>query len=97
VAMTLVPFSLTYVRYEEDDLIGKILSLFTLSPVFIMVMYATILVIRRDIQTVFITFGQLINVGANLILKKIINDPRPQERLTNICVCLPSSHLGFCQ
>lgn len=78
--MPLVPFSLTYVRYEENDLLGKMLALVTLSPVFIMVMYATILVIRRDIQTAFITFGQLMNVGMNLILKKIINDPRPQER-----------------
>ena len=78
--MALVPFSLTYVRYEENDLLGKMLALVTLSPVFIMVMYATILVIRRDIQTALITFGQLLNVGLNLILKKIINDPRPQER-----------------
>lgn len=76
----LVPFHLTYVRYHEDDLFGKVLALFTLSPVFIMVMYTTILVIRRDIQTAFIVLGQLINVGINLILKKIINDPRPHQR-----------------
>ncbi len=76
----MVPFSLTFVRYEEGDLLGKILALFTLSPVFIMVMYATILVVRRDIQTALITMGQLINVGLNLVLKKIINDPRPKER-----------------
>lgn len=77
----LVPFSLTYVRYEDNDLFGKLLSLFTLSPVFIMVMYATILMVRRDIQTAFIVFGQLTNVLLNLLLKKLFAEPRPIERL----------------
>jgi dolichyldiphosphatase len=84
----LVPFSLTFVRYEENDLIGKLLALVTLSPVFIMVMYATILMIRRDIQTALITLGQLINVVVNLILKKLINEPRPHQRLIAIKICV---------
>lgn len=78
--MKLVPFSLTYVRYEEENILSKILALFTLSPIFIIVMYSTIILIRRDIQTTLILIGQLLNVIFNLILKKIINQPRPEQR-----------------
>jgi dolichyldiphosphatase len=75
-----VPFSLTHVQYVKGDFVGFALALFTLSPVFIMVMYATLVVFRRDFQTGFIVIGQLINVGVNLVLKKIIANPRPQGR-----------------
>jgi dolichyldiphosphatase len=73
-------FSLTHVSYVEGDTIGKLLALVTLSPIFIIVMYSTILMTRRDIQTLFIVIGQLLNVFLNLTLKKLIKEPRPQER-----------------
>ena len=52
----------------------------TLSPIFIIISYCSILMIRRDIQTVFLFLVQLLNVALNLTLKKIIKDPRPSER-----------------
>mmetsp|Transcript_23998 Transcript_23998/g.44556 ORF Transcript_23998/g.44556 Transcript_23998/m.44556 type:complete len:84 (+) Transcript_23998:88-339(+) len=76
----LVPFDLTYVRYENHDMLGLQLAVITLAPIFIMVMYATIILIRRDFQTCFICVGQLSNVVLNLILKKLIAQPRPEDR-----------------
>ena len=78
--MKLVAFSLTSVKYVEGDALGFLLALFTLSPIFIVVMYATIILTRRDIQTVFTFIGQLISVVINLILKKVIAAPRPEHR-----------------
>lgn len=75
----MVPFDLTYVRFPEGDLVGELLALVTLTPVFVMVMYATLIVMRRDLQTVFICCGQVVNVGVNLVLKKLIAQPRPDE------------------
>lgn len=76
----LVPFSLTYVRYDDNDAYSLILALFTLSPIFIIVMYATILLIRRDLQTLLILLGQFMNLFLNLLLKHTLNIPRPVER-----------------
>jgi dolichyldiphosphatase len=56
----------------------------TLTPVFVMVMYATIILTRRDFQTCFICLGQLINVAINLVLKKIISQPRPEDRCVDL-------------
>jgi dolichyldiphosphatase len=76
----LVSFGLTHVMYIKGDIIGYFLALLSLSPIFIMVMYATLIVFRRDFQTIFIVFGQLLNVAVNLILKKVISQPRPHGR-----------------
>ena len=100
----LVPFDLTFVRYQDNDKLGELLAckyelqkvvnhcltsiyfssfktiVITLTPIFVMVMYATILMIRRDFQTGFICAGQLANVALNLVLKKIIAQPRPEAR-----------------
>mmetsp|Transcript_10175 Transcript_10175/g.13346 ORF Transcript_10175/g.13346 Transcript_10175/m.13346 type:complete len:222 (-) Transcript_10175:140-805(-) len=70
-------FSLTSVRYEEGDALGKFLSLVTLSPIYIVVMYASLVVFNRDLQVLTMSVGQLLNLGLNQILKKIINQPRP--------------------
>ncbi|ETW01234.1 hypothetical protein H310_06820 [Aphanomyces invadans] len=52
------PFSLTWVMYDVDDPFGQLLALVTLSPVFIMVMYATLLVFQRDLHIAFLLLGQ---------------------------------------
>ncbi|RHY40707.1 hypothetical protein DYB38_005377 [Aphanomyces astaci] len=57
------PFSLTWVMYDVDDPLGQLLALVTLSPVFIMVMYATLLVFQRDLHIAFLLLGQ---VGADM-------------------------------
>jgi len=78
-ADTAKPFSLTYVTYEPQDTVGLLLCVFTLSPIFIMVFYATLIVSRRDILTIYITFGQLIGVAIVIILIKYISQARPNN------------------
>ncbi|ETV88154.1 hypothetical protein, variant 1 [Aphanomyces astaci] len=71
------PFSLTWVMYDVDDPLGQLLALVTLSPVFIMVMYATLLVFQRDLHIAFLLLGQLLNEVFNQILKRTIDQKRP--------------------
>ena len=75
----LVPFSLTLVHYEENDALGWMLSLVTLSPVFIMVSYVTLLVaLRFPPRLVLVLCGQLACVALNLVLKRLLRQPRPE-------------------
>lgn len=75
--MTFKSFGLTHVEYDATNPINKLLALFSLSPVFIMVMFATLIIFRRDFQTIFSVIGQLLCIGINLIIKHIIKQPRP--------------------
>ena len=70
-------FSFTYVVYKKGDNIGMLLALFTLSPVFIVVMYATLIVFRRDLETILSFIGQLLGVAVAIVAKKLIAQPRP--------------------
>ena len=65
----------THVRYDENDPIGRILALLTLSPVYefkhiyypvkiyhhryIVVMYVTLILFRRDLHTISMFIGQV--------------------------------------
>ncbi|KAJ3073097.1 Dolichyldiphosphatase 1 [Podochytrium sp. JEL0797] len=88
------PFSLTFFEYEKDDPLGKLLALFSLTPVFLMVSYATLIVSRRDIYIAVICVGQLIGEVLNLGIKKIIRQPRPTLILGD-GYGMPSSHSQF--
>ncbi len=72
-----VPFSLTYVMYNPQDPYGELVAIITLAPIFIVVMYATLIVMRRDIDTILIFLGQLMSVAINVLVKKMIKEPRP--------------------
>jgi dolichyldiphosphatase len=89
-----VPFSLTFVRYEEGDTIGKAAALLSLAPVFIIVAYATLLVARRELHTLFILVGQLSNVALNGALKRAIGAPRPAGADRDD-LGMPSDHAQF--
>ena len=54
-------FSLTHVQYVQGDPWGFPAALVTLSPVFVMVAYATLVVSRRDLATAALCAGQLAN------------------------------------
>ena len=71
------PFSLTYVTYEPGDRIGEACAILALAPIFIVVVYATLLISRREVHLVYILVGQLLNLVLNAVLKAVINQPRP--------------------
>ena len=87
-------FSLTFVVYDEGDLVQQLLALITLAPIFCIVAYATLIVARRQLHTVWVLAGQLINEVINYVLKHVIREPRPAGcHLTNYG--MPSSHSQF--
>mmetsp|Transcript_6179 Transcript_6179/g.7107 ORF Transcript_6179/g.7107 Transcript_6179/m.7107 type:complete len:204 (-) Transcript_6179:1113-1724(-) len=97
--MAKVPFTLTHVVFDEGDLLGYFLALVTLTPVFIVVSYLTLIVVSGfNRRLIYVFTGQLGNVAANVILKHIIKEPRPAaEHLTHFGrYGMPSNHSQFC-
>ncbi|KAA0153194.1 hypothetical protein FNF29_03382 [Cafeteria roenbergensis] len=82
----LEPFKFTHVVYQKGDLLGKLMALLSLAPIFIMVSYATLVASRRDLRTISLVVGQLLNELLNTALKHWIKQPRP--------VALVRFHLG---
>ncbi|KAJ3286082.1 Dolichyldiphosphatase 1 [Rhizoclosmatium sp. JEL0117] len=90
----LKPFSFTFFLYDPNDPIGKLMALMSLTPIFIMVSYATLIAARRDLYIASICLGQLIGEVLNLALKKLIKEPRPTAILGG-GYGMPSSHSQF--
>ncbi|OQR98306.1 hypothetical protein ACHHYP_08747 [Achlya hypogyna] len=87
-------FTLTSVVYEADDPFGSLAALITLSPVFIMVMYATLIVFQRDLHIIFMLVGQMANEVVNQILKRTIDQKRPDGAEMHDAG-MPSAHAQF--
>jgi hypothetical protein len=62
---------------SAGDVVGFVLAWFSLLPVFILVGLGTLILVRRDLQTMFFTGGLVANEGVNFILKHLIQEPRP--------------------
>lgn len=93
--MNLVPLKISFVRYIQGDLIGHLLAYVTLAHLYIGSYYATVIAFRRDIQTLFICFGQLLCVGFNLILKNWLKESRPVDQEDFLDYGMPSNHSQF--
>lgn len=93
-AESLKEFELTWVVYDPNDPFGALLALCTLSPVFIMVMFATLVVFQRDLDAIVMLVGQLLNEVLNQILKRTIKQSRPHgARMSG--AGMPSAHSQF--
>ena len=90
-----IPLENTYVRFEKGDIIGEVLAYITLSPVFVMVMYTTLVILRRDYSTFYALGGQLLNLLLNKVLKKLIDEPRPSDNNDISDSGMPSNHSQF--
>ena len=90
-----IPLDYTYVSYEEDDMVGFFLALVTLAPIYAMVMYTTLIIFRRDYFTCYTLGGQILNLLINKILKKLINQPRPELCEISSDSGMPSNHAQF--
>ncbi|CAK4745434.1 unnamed protein product [Aphanomyces euteiches] len=96
--------------YDAADPLGQLLALVTLSPVysmhscallsceyicrFIMVMYATLILFQRDLHIIFMVLGQLVNEVFNQILKRTIDQKRP-DGADMEDAGMPSAHSQF--
>ncbi|PRP75941.1 hypothetical protein PROFUN_01657 [Planoprotostelium fungivorum] len=90
-------FSLTLVFYEEGDPLSLILAIFTLAPLFIVGGFVAALIVRRELQMLYFFIGQLLNEVFNMVLKKVIREPRPPGagKLGKTSYGMPSDHAQF--
>ncbi|PWN54060.1 PAP2-domain-containing protein [Violaceomyces palustris] len=86
--------TLTHVRYNPHDPLAKFLSLVTLSPIFLLCSYVTIILYRRELTFINALIGQLGCEGVNWGLKRLIRQPRPTVTLGS-GYGMPSSHSQF--
>ena len=86
--------SQTYVTYHSGDAFGYILGHCTLIPIYLLAMYITLIITRRDFHTLFSFFGQILCLFANKILKDMIDEPRPVDSELNDSG-MPSNHSQF--
>ncbi|RLN10545.1 hypothetical protein BBJ28_00000578 [Nothophytophthora sp. Chile5] len=87
-------FEPTWVVYDPTDPLGVVLALITLSPVYVTVMYVTLVGFQRDLDSISALLGQLINEVLNKVLKKAINQPRPDGAHLSGSG-MPSAHSQF--
>ncbi|SNX86349.1 related to CAX4 - required for full levels of dolichol-linked oligosaccharides [Melanopsichium pennsylvanicum] len=85
---------LTHVQYDPEDSLAKLLALVTLSPIFLLCSYVTIILLRRELTFINALIGQLACEGLNWALKRLIKQPRPTGHL-GAGYGMPSSHSQF--
>lgn len=84
----------TFVVYEYGDIVGYVLGLITLIPIFVLVSYATRIFCQRDFHAVFMLAGQIASLIVNKVLKVVINESRPPD--TGLLDSgMPSNHSQF--
>ncbi|KAG1708584.1 hypothetical protein DVH05_022212 [Phytophthora capsici] len=93
-AKTVQEFELTWVVYDPTDPFGAMLALFTLSPIFLMIVYLSVIASQRDLDSIAMLIGQLASVVLNKVLKKLINQPRPDGAYMS-GPGMPSAHSQF--
>uniref|UniRef100_A0A8D8RM77 Dolichyldiphosphatase n=1 Tax=Cacopsylla melanoneura TaxID=428564 RepID=A0A8D8RM77_9HEMI len=92
------PLTLTYVEYPQGDIVGKFLALMSLTPFGVLIGFVTLILFRRDLHTVSFLVGLLLNEVLNMVLKYIIQEPRPlRAHIDKVSVPygMPSSHAQF--
>lgn len=80
--------SLTLVQYVPGDKLGHLLAYITLTPLAVLVSYASIILSRREVAVLMMLLGQLACEALNFVLKNIFQQPRP----TGNYFYLPSQH-----
>ncbi|CAG0883014.1 unnamed protein product [Cyprideis torosa] len=89
-----VPFSLTFVEYPKGDHWGHFLAVLSLVPISVIgVALPTLILFRRDLHTMYLTMGLLLNEAVNYVTKKTLRHPRPTLRKVHYNENgMPSSH-----
>lgn len=96
-----IPFDLTYILYDPNDVISTICVQFSLLPIYIMVFYTSWFLITREIEPVIIVGGHLIGEVTNKIVKHIVKQPRPDFHKDfgsgsyGLSYGMPSAHSQF--
>ncbi|XP_078185336.1 dolichyldiphosphatase 1 isoform X1 [Callithrix jacchus] len=93
------PVTLTHVEYPAGDLSGHLLAYLSLSPVFVIVGFVTLIIFKRELHTQISFLGGLaLNEGVNWLIKNVIQEPRPcggPHTAVGTKYGMPSSHSQF--
>jgi dolichyldiphosphatase len=82
------PIGLTYVEYEDGDLLGKVLAFLTLSPLAFLLCLFAISISKREMTLLYLSLGAILDTLLNVALKTIIAHERPDgERCTVLYAC----------
>jgi dolichyldiphosphatase len=80
---------------DANDRLAKVLALVTLSPIFLLCAYVTIILYRRELTFINALIGQLGCEAFNWFLKRLIRQPRPYAGELGKGYGMPSSHSQF--
>lgn len=73
------PLSLTLVEYKKGDILGFLMAWISMLPLFYIIALVTVIIIRRDLTTIFYSIGIVLTEITNAILKNLIKQPRPSQ------------------
>uniref|UniRef100_A0A673TQW7 Dolichyldiphosphatase n=1 Tax=Suricata suricatta TaxID=37032 RepID=A0A673TQW7_SURSU len=80
------------------DLSGHLLAYLSLSPVFVIVGFVTLIIFKRELHTISFLGGLVLNEGVNWLIKHVIQEPRPcggPHAAVGTKYGMPSSHSQF--
>ncbi|KAL7675709.1 hypothetical protein ACOME3_001976 [Neoechinorhynchus agilis] len=90
------PFDLTYVQYRAGDPIGFCMAFCSVLPMFVIFSFGVLVILRRDMQTIFLFIGCFLCEFLNRCLKLIFRIERPDsenpKQLHHYNYGMPSSH-----
>nr|CAB3239468.1 dolichyldiphosphatase 1-like [Phallusia mammillata] len=91
------PLSFTHIEYVEGDILGFILAVSSLFPIFILVSFVTHIYFRREIHTICFLGGIFVNEFINLFLKLHYRELRPKgvHMTHGVEYGWPSAHSQF--
>ena len=92
------PFTLTHITYPADDSVyAPILALLSLLPPFGVCALTTATVIYKDVIAAYLLIGSLFSAVISAILKRVIQEPRPDRYDDDVDVefGMPSNHSCF--
>ncbi|CAF1972045.1 unnamed protein product [Rotaria magnacalcarata] len=73
------PLSITFIEYREGDKLGFILAWFSMLPFIYIVSLCTLIIFRRDVQTIMYFGGFCVSEVCNYALKRFFKQARPER------------------
>jgi dolichyldiphosphatase len=81
------------------DPIGFVLAFISLTPFAVFIAFFTLLIFKKELDTLLFLCGQLLNEVLNIVLKNVIREPRPDKHVkfdqTIKTYGMPSQHSQF--
>ncbi|XP_051694494.1 dolichyldiphosphatase 1 isoform X1 [Oryctolagus cuniculus] len=85
-------------RRRPGDLSGHLLAYLSLSPIFVIIGFVTLIIFKRELHTISFLGGLALNEGVNWLIKHVIQEPRPcggPHAAVGTKYGMPSSHSQF--